>query len=484
MPNSSTSFRSSAHTMLTVIVLSFFLLLMLLAMLLFAGNELVKGLVVMFIPLVVIAVIIMLVKPRFGIIAILFANYFAIGMSRYMGLPFGLMVDGFMIITLLSVFFMQLHTKVEWKNAKRDVTYLVLFWMFITTLQLVNPETISRAAWMYAMRSMALYSALIVPLVYWTYNKPSDMMTFIHITGWFTLLGILKGIQQKFIGPDPWEQAWLEVPGNQTTHVLFGVLRVFSFFADAGTYGGMMAYFGVFYIILAIHLKISTKAKVFFWIIGLGSLYGMAISGTRSAVATPLVGFFFYAFLTKNFKAMIITGIFLLFAVVILKYTNIGQGYYEIRRMRTAFQDDDASLQVRKENRALFSKYLETRPFGGGVGSAGNWGLRFTPGTFLAQTPTDGWYIQVWVEQGIVGLVIYLFMIGYLVAKSTYLILFKIHDKNFRYVAIASLASAMGMIVSSYSSSSLGQLPGTILFFMTMCFISLMPDWEKNHLTT
>lgn len=483
MAQSPTSFRSNAHTMLTIVVLGFFLVLMLIVMVLFAGNNLVTGLMVMFAPLALIAVIAMLVKPHFGILGIMFANFFSIGISRYVSLPTGLMVDGFLVITLIGVFFMQLNTKVEWKNASRDITYLVLFWMFMTALQLVNPETVSRTAWFYAMRSMALYSVLVVPLVYWIYNKPKDMMAFINITGIFTILAILKGVQQKFIGPDPWEQAWLEIPGNQTTHVLFGVIRVFSFFADAGTYGGMMAYFAVFYLVLAIHLKVSAGRKFFYWLLSFGSFYAMAISGTRSAIATPFVGFFIYAFLTKNFKAMFITGMFLLFAVFILKYTMVGESYYEVRRMRTVFQTDEPSLKVRQENRALFRKYLATRPFGGGVGSAGNWGLRFTPGTFLAQTPTDGWYIQVWVEQGIVGLVVYLFMIGYLVAKSAFLILFKIKDNNYRFAAIAFLSGAMGMIVSSYSASTLGQMPGTILFFMTMCFISLMPEWEKKQLT-
>jgi len=483
MPSTSSGFRSNAHTMLSIIVLSFFLLLMLAAMVLFAGNNLTTGLLLILSPGFLIAAIWMLVKPHFGVVAIMFANFFSIGISRYVNLPTGLMVDGFLGLTLVGIFFSQLHTKVEWKNAFRDFTYLVVFWMFMTTAQLLNPEVASRTAWIYAMRSMALYSVIIVPVVYLIYNKPKDMMSFIYLSGWFTLLAILKGVQQKFIGPDPWEQRWLEIPGNQTTHVLFGIIRVFSFFADAGTYGGMMAYFGVVFLILAIHLKVSAGKKLFFWLVALGSFYAMAISGTRSAVAVPFVGFFVYAFLTKNFKAMFFTAIFLFFAVFILRYTQIGESIYEIRRMRTVFQTDEPSLKVREENRALFRKYLESRPFGGGVGSAGNWGLRFSPGTFLAQTPTDGWYIQVWVEQGIVGLVFYLFMILYFAGKAGVLILFRIKDNNFRFTAIAFLAGAFGIMVSSYSASTLGQMPGTILFFMSMCFISLMPEWEKNNLT-
>lgn len=483
MLKTTSSFRGNAHTVLTVVVLGFFLLLMLVSLVLFGTNNLVQGLAVIVSPIMFIVIIAILVKPRIGILAVMFANYFAIGISRYVYQPTGLMVDAFLILTVIGVFFSQLNTSVNWKSASRDITYLVLFWMFMTVLQLINPETLSRTAWIYAMRSMAFYSFLIVPLVFWVYDKPKDLISYIDVAGWFTILAVLKGMQQKFIGPDPWEQVWLEIPGNQTTHILFGVIRVFSFFADAGTYGGMMAYFGVLYMILAIHLKVTPGKRFFYVLIAIGSFYAMAISGTRSAVAVPFVGFFVYAFLTKNFKAMFITGIFLLFAVFILKYTMIGETYYEVRRMRTIFQTDEPSLKVREENRALFRKYLSTRPFGGGVGSAGNWGLRFTPGTFLAETPTDGWYIQVWVEQGVVGLVYYLFMILYITIKAGYLILFKIKDHNFRFIAIAFLGGAFGILVSSFSASTLGQLPGTIMFFTSMCFILLMPKWEKEKLT-
>ncbi|MDX9746896.1 MAG: O-antigen ligase family protein [Paludibacter sp.] len=483
MQTAKTGFRSNAHTLLSVIVLGFFLLLILISLFFFADNNIRLGLLTIVSPMLFVVVIAILVKPRIGILAVLAANYFSIGLSRYVSLPTGLMVDGFLVITLASLFFSQLNSRVSWKDAAHDLTYLVSFWMFMTALQLINPETVSRTAWIYAMRSMAFYSAIIVPIVYIIYNKPKEMMFYINLTGWFTLFAIAKGLQQKFIGPDPWEQRWLEIPGNQSTHVLFGVIRIFSFFSDAGTYGGMMAYFGVVYLILAIHLKVSAKQKLFFWILALGSFYAMAISGTRSALAVAFVGFFVYAFLTKNFRAMFFTGIFLLGAIFILKYTTIGEAYYEIRRMRTIFVTDEPSLKVREENRALFSKYLESRPFGGGVGSAGNWGLRFTPGTFLAQTPTDGWFIQIWVEQGIVGLIFYILMLAYIAIKAGFIILFRLTDNNLRFVGVAFLSGAFGMFISSYTASTLGQMPGTIMFFMNMCYIFLMPEWQKNKLT-
>lgn len=482
MQKATSNYNNKSNIIIISFVIIFLLIALVGSMVFFALDGFLIGLAFILSPFLLILIIAIFHKPRFGILAILFANYFAIGLSRYIDLPTGLMVDIFLILTLSSIFFSQLRKEVNWSQASRDLTYLVAFWMFMTTLQLLNPETVSREAWFYAMRSMALYSALIVPVVFIIYNKPKDMMAFINVMALFTIFAILKALQQKFLGPDPWEQRWLAEPGNQTTHILFGVLRIFSFFSDAGTFGGMMAYFGVIYLILTLHLKIGIIQRLFYFLVAVGSFYAMAISGTRSAIAVPFVGFFIYAFLIKNFKVLFITGFALLSILILLKFTTIGQSYYEIRRMRTIFEPKEASLQIRIENRALFRKYLERRPFGGGVGSGGDWGTRFTPGTFLAQTPTDGWYIQVWVEQGIVGLSFYLFMILYICAKASYLILFKIKENNFRFIAIAFLSGGFGIIVSSYSASTLGQMPGTILFFITMCFIFNMTEWEKDFI--
>lgn len=208
----------------------------------------------------------------------------------------------------------------------------------------------------------------------------------------------------------------------------------------------------------------------------------MLISGTRSAIAVPIMGFGLYTILSKRFKIMITAGSILFILFFILKYTMIGQGNYDIRRMRSAFDEDNASLNVRQENRKLFAEYLKSRPFGGGVGSSGNWGLRFTPGTFLAETATDGWYIQIWAEQGIVGITFYLLMIFYFFLKSIFLIFFRLKKPENINKAIAFVSGMAGLIVTSYSASSLGQMPNTIIVAVSVVIISLMPTWEKEGL--
>jgi len=468
------------HRSLILTVSVVFVILMSGTIYFFSQNNLIGGIAMFVLPFPFFYLYKVFSNPRLGFISVLYANYFAVGLSRYVSAPTGLLVDAFCFLTLLAVIFSQFNHKVEWKNAGKDFTIFALIWFAMTLLQLVNPETISREAWFYAMRGQALYIVLIVPLTYLIFNRPKDMDTLITLCAWFTLLAVLKGVGQKYLGVDRWEKVWLYQPGNRSTHILFGQLRVFSFFSDAGTYGGTMGYFGVMFAILGIHEDAKRK-KIFYYFVALTSLFGMLISGTRSAIAVPLVGFAVYTILSKKFQVMILVGTILFVIFFILKYTSIGQGNYDIRRMRSAFAEDNPSLNVRLENRRMFGEYLKTRPFGGGVGSAGNWGMRFTPGTFLAETATDGWYIQLWAEQGIVGLTFYLIMIGYIAIKSSFLIFFRLKKPKNTYISIAFTSGLFGLIVSSYSASSLGQMPNTIIVFVAATLISLMPKWEKEE---
>lgn len=446
----------------------------------FANNNLILGLATFVLPLAIIYIYSIFAKPHIGYISMLFANYFAIGLSRYIPAPVGLTVDALLIFTWLVLIFSQFNTKLNWKNANNDFTWFVVAWFVMNLFQLINPEAVSKAAWFYAMRSVALYSFLVVPLTYLMFNRPKDLEIFIQLCAWFTVLAVAKALMQKYIGVDRWEQQWLNVPGNRTTHILFGKLRIFSFFSDAGTFGSSMGYFGVLFLIIGFHEKFTLK-KYFYLFVGIASLYAMMISGTRSAIAVPLMGFSMYTILSKRVKVMFAVGTLLFISFFFLKYTTIGQGNYDIRRMRSAFSEDNESLNVRVENRKLFANYLKSRPFGGGVGSAGNWGLRFSPDTFLAKTATDGWYVQIWAEQGIVGLTFYLIMILYFAFKSSFIIFFKLKKPEYISKAIGLTCGMYGLLVSSYTASSLGQMPNTIIVFVSLVLISEMPKWEKEE---
>ena len=165
---------------------------------------------------------------------------------------------------------------------------------------------------------------------------------------------------------------------------------------------------------------------------------------------------------------------------VFFKYTTIAQGNYQIRRMRSAFDPNDPSLQVRLENQRNLKTYLASRPFGGGLGSSGNWGKRFSPNTFLANTATDSWYVAIWAEQGIVGLLLHLFILFYVLIKSAFVLMFKIRNDWLRFRMIALICGFFGIMVASYGNGVLGQMPTGIIIYMSMAFLFMAKKFDEE----
>jgi hypothetical protein len=389
-------------------------------------------------------------------------------------------MDGILFLTFIALFFNRFKERIDWTPAKKDVTVLALIWFAYTIFQFVNPEAKSKEAWFVGFRGISLYMMLLIPLVLLLIDsrKKLDMIFLLWAT--FSILATLKGILQNTIGVDSFEKAWLDA-GGAVTHILFGKLRVFSFLSDAGQFGANQAYTGVVFAILASTVK-DRKLKIFYAITAVLGLYGMFLSGTRGAISIPLAGFGVYAVLRKNKFVMVSGFISLVLVFIFFKFTLIGQDNQQIRRMRSAFDPNDASLQVRLENQKKLKVYLATRPFGGGIGHAGVKAQRFLPNAFLSNVATDSWYVLIWAEMGIIGLYLHLFILFYIVGKSGYMIMFVLKDPETKIVFSALTCGMMGIMVASYGNAVLGTMPTSILIYMTMALLLNVKQFDQEAL--
>ncbi|MCK9448469.1 MAG: O-antigen ligase family protein [Bacteroidales bacterium] len=423
----------------------------------------------------------LLTNPRVGIYTIIVFGFIAIGLTRYIpNIPFGLTIDGFLVLTYIAVFFRYFNEKISIEPIQRDLVYLSILWFGYSVLQLFNPEALSRTAWFYAMRGMSLYMLLLVPLGFMIFNRLRFMMTFLYLWGIFSILATLKGLQQLYLGLDYAEQHWMDTVGF-VTHILFGELRVFSFFSDAGQFGAAQGAAGIVGFIIATNIH-GQRNKIFFSIMALFGLWGMMISGTRGAMIVPMVGGITYILLRKNFKVIIIGSVLLSLIYVFFAYTYIGQGNSQVRRMRTAFRpEEDESYLVRLENRRVLATYLTNKPFGGGIGSAGDWGKRFSPQGFLAQIATDSWYVQIWAEQGIIGLILHLFVLSYIFLKGSYIIMFRLKEPELRGIIAALMAGFTGIMGASYGNGVLGQIPTGVLIYTSWVIIFISQQLEREY---
>jgi hypothetical protein len=149
--------------------------------------------------------------------------------------------------------------------------------------------------------------------------------------------------------------------------------------------------------------------------------------------------------------------------------------------MRTAFNPDkDPSYLLRKQNQQILKDYLDSRPFGGGLGSMDG-GQEHS---ILHKIPYDSGYVLTWGDQGIVGVILYIAMYLYFLAMGTYKVWFVIKNEWLRGVLIAMIAGIGGDMIAHYGNPVMMQHPTllVLVFSISTIFVSQHIDKEmENH---
>jgi len=443
-------------------------------------SEIKTAMTMVALPFVIYYLFSLIQNPSISIITFVVVAFFIPAISRYITTEskLGMSVDALLVLSYIVLILNGKLIKQKFKLIKIDLLIITIFWFIYTLFQLFNPYTAYYQAWFYAVRPISIYLLLALPLASMLIVNNRYLIIILVLWGSFSILGTIKGTLQLYVGLDPYEQMWFNSVGY-LTHFVNNKLRVFSFYTEAGQFGAAQAHAAVVGFIMATAVR-KKSLRIFFIIMSISGFYGMMISGTRGAVFVPYAAALAYVFLKKNFKAAMIVVFFTVLAFVFLKYTHIGSSYYFIYRMRTAFDPNDASLQVRFENQRLFKEYLKDKPFGGGIGSAGYWGQKFSPGSPLARLATDSWYVQIWAETGIVGLAIYVLMLIYVMGKSSYLILYKVKHPVVNQQMIALLSGLAGVAVASYGNNVIGQLPTSFLCYFSIALLFGSQELDKE----
>ncbi len=441
----------------------------------YMGEFAVIGAIVV-LPFVVYIVYLLFDKPQTGLILVLILSFIINGLGRYITMPFSLFIDGVLLSAVVAALFHS--TNEDYKRLGNILVLAVSVWMFYTIMEIFNPESIGMLPWFYASRSVSIYLFIMVMLTSLIFKTRQSLHVFMIIWCIGGIASAAYGIKQSVIGLDSAELAWLAA-GAAQQHVLFGKLRIFSFYSDAGQFGAFMSFTSLTMLIASIRVENFTLRMLYLFT-GVITGYGMLISGTRGALFV-YVGAMVYFLLDKNFKTFSI-GLFVLGSIFfLLRFTYIGASNYNIQRMRSAVRpQDDASFQVRLENQKKFGEYLSTRPFGGGIGSSGYWGQRFKPGSFLAETPTDSWFVRIWAETGMVGLVIYIAVLLAILVGGFMQIL-NLNDIYLKQKLCGIYAGVFGVLVASYGNQVIGQFPTMVVFGMglAMIFMGKMLDRER-----
>lgn len=445
------------------------------------GYTISKGMVLtaglyLALPFILAFLVWIFIDPKVGLLSVLHFSFLVNGLGRFIpgGIPWGLGIDALLLITVIATIFRV--NKEESRRMNNPVFFIMLIWFLYTLFQVVNPEARSKEAWFYAVRGVSLYLIQMIPLILIHMNSREDMEKVIRIWFVWSVISAIYGFKMDLMGVTEGERQWLD-EGGKITHEIHGRLRIFSFYSDAGQFGAAMAHTTLAALLLAIG-PYASKQKRWYWVVVAICFWGYALSGSRGPLFVIAGGAALYLFLIGNFRILVTGALIGGILFGLLKFTHIGDSNYQIHRMRTGLDPNDASLMVRIENQKKLAVYLATRPLGGGIGSGGSWGARFSPGTFLSEVALDSWYVKIWVETGIVGLVLHIITLVVILIVGVVKV-FQLKDPDLRQKMIALTCGYFGIAVASYGNQILGQMPTGSIIYFTMVYMFTCASWDK-----
>lgn len=405
---------------------------------------------------------------KFGISFTLMLSFIFLGAKRILDdIPLGILMDVMIVVMLFGLFIRQVKER-DWSFAKNPISKVIIAWLVYVLLEGLNPWAESRLAWLYTIRGLMGFTLMYFLLMY-AIDSKKFIFWLIKIWLLFMLLAMIYGYNQEFFGLQSFELNWImSDKGRYALLFQAGKFRMFSFFSDPLVYGFSMCFTGMLCFILA-GGPFRLHKKILLYTIGCLMIYGMLFSGTRAAFILPPAGFLFYSII-KFKKNIIIAGGVLLFIVVIL--LNIPSSNPNLVRLQSAFKpSDDPSYQVRVRNQEFIQPYIQTHPMGGGLGSVGEWGKKFSPWSPLANFPPDSGYVRIAVEMGWIGLFLFCLLL-FIVFREGIKDYFRIKDPMLKTISLGMLTVVYSLTLANFPQEAIGQYPINYLFFVAIAIIN------------
>lgn len=475
------AFRTYTHEHGGRVILLF--LLFLLALYNFATSGFNSFATICAIPLIIVSIYIAFKWPYIVFWSLILINYNIQFFSFNEWLPSGLPLSAYnelLEITLIAIALIDINKEHHWGRSMNLMMFAAFLWILLCTLEIFNDTCglgINVAAWFTGFRLLA-FQLIYFILVFSIYiNSPEVLTKYLKIWACLALFSVYWTIKQKYIGLNPFEYTRIYTPGG--THYVNGVIRYWSTFSDAANYGCNAAATSVAFLLFGLTSKF-TKERIFYIIVGLLVLWGMFQSGTRTAIGCFFAGLMVYVVLSKSVKFAVPIILIGITSFCLLAFTNIGQGNTQIRRMRSAFNKNDASANVRDINKATMAKYLKDAPWGIGIGMGNGDVPARNKYVVMSYIAPDSEYVYIWIHTGRIGVTIFAFSMFLMFAGACWIVLFRIKCKSLAGIGAAICSAFAAMQLGGYMNQVIFQYPNGLIFFGGLAIVYILPYLEKD----
>lgn len=385
----------------------------------------------------------------------------------YLQIKSGTYIDLFIYLLVIIALIRKLAVTQQWSFLKEPITIMLFVVLGFDFFQLFNVNG-NLTAWAFGIR-LSMRTILLYFIAETIFQSKKDIFSFFKYWMIIALAAALYAFYQEFAGLPYYDLDWASKTAERI-NLLFigGKWRKWSFVSDVASFGLFMSFAGLMAFLMSLS-RLTINKRLLLILAGTILWIAMLFSGTRTAYAIVPVGVAFFVLLTIN-KARTIA-----FAAVIgiiflgLFFAPIYNPTLE--RLRSAFRpSEDASMNVREENRDLIRPYIFSHPFGGGLLTTGSTGEEYSPYHPLAGFPPDSGFLKTLLETGWIGLILQMAL--YVVVLATGIKnYFSIRDPVVKGYFMAFMASFFALTVSLFSQMSMDSFP--LIFIYVSNFVAL-----------
>ena len=404
---------------------------------------------------------------KFGIIMLVLLECFIFMFIRIgSDFPLGTLIDFFQGLLILG-FLLKQKKHANWKIYKNPVTVMITIWIIYNFAQVINPTASSILAWVYTIRSVA-FSMLMYYIFLYNFNTKAYIKLIFKVWLGISVFVAVYAVNQEFNGFFAFEEVGLQSEKVRSLLFIDGHWRKFSIYSDPVVFSYNMVLaalicFGLLWRQMATYKKVILSLLCAFF------LYVMLFSGTRGAYVLFPAALALFAILNFNKKVMVFSIIAVVFFIGII---NMPTSNAYLVRFQTAFKpNDDPSFIVRKMNQKRIQPYIQSHPFGGGLGSVGVWGIRFAPDSYLAKFPPDSGYARIAVELGWIGLFLFC-IVMFTVLRAGVVHFFAIRDPELKNYCMVTTLVIFALNIGNYPQEALTQFPSNVFFCMAIALVN------------
>ncbi len=419
-------------------------------------------------------------QPLTGYFITLFISFFAFFPNHI--LTVSLPIPTFVELLILILFFGSYNAAKKLNLPRNGLIFTGISIVFIiytiyNIVEFFNPDMQSQAGWLFRFKRYMVY-VLVYIISYRLIDTPQRFRKFMKFWLYLSFAAAAYGCYQQWFGMLPMEINYIKRdPVEYKLMYQGGMLRKFSFLSDVVSFGVLSGSMAVVSLIMAINEKRRKRQYLLFFGAFIMTL-GMFYSGTRTTTVILPAGMMLYLFMTIRNKTTLITMFVSALLAFFILYVPIDSPV--LNRVRSTFNAQDASLNVRDVNRHYIQPYLYAHPIGGGIATTGTEGLDYNPNHILAGFPPDSGLLKAALEMGWIGLALTMFF--YLVILCQCIdYYFRIKNPEYKTYVVAIASALFAMIVTQYAQVAIGQIPGAIFFFGTISLIKRLLEFDQQE---